>query len=236
MHQARDERGVTLVELMVSLALAAMIMAAVVILWTQSQQAYMEGAEAADTQQRVRLAMDQMVKAIQQAGANPTNKAYADPSVPPITNNPAFTAFRGVGANCLQLYSDVTGDGTVQQTQENIFFNWNGPNTDLTVQEGGGPDLGQVWVAPPGPIVPIAVNIVANPNNDPIFRYFTGPSDPTPNVELPLAQNFPCANTMTNANRARIGRIVITLTAQGQVGNQVVRRTLVSEARPRNVP
>jgi hypothetical protein len=41
---------------------------------------------------------------------------------------------------------------------------------------------------------------------------------------------------MTNANRARIGRIVITLTAQGQVGNQVVRRTLVSEARPRNVP
>jgi hypothetical protein len=41
---------------------------------------------------------------------------------------------------------------------------------------------------------------------------------------------------MAPANRSRIGRIVITLTAEGRVGNQVFRRTLVSEARPRNVP
>jgi hypothetical protein len=41
---------------------------------------------------------------------------------------------------------------------------------------------------------------------------------------------------MVDANRSRIGRIVITLTAEGRVGSQVFRRTLVSEARPRNVP
>jgi prepilin-type N-terminal cleavage/methylation domain-containing protein len=236
MHRTRDERGVTLVELMVSLALAAMVMAAVVVLWTQSQQAYMEGAEAADTQQRVRLAMDQVVKAIQQTGANPQNQIYADPSVPPISNNPAFVAFREAGASCLRLYSDVNGNGTVQEADENLSFDWGGTGTPLTVTSGGGPDLGQAWVSAPTGVREIAVNIVTNPGNAPMFRFFTGPGDVTPNAELPLAQVIPCANTMTDVNRARIGRIVITLTAEGRVGNQVFRRTLVSEARPRNVP
>jgi prepilin-type N-terminal cleavage/methylation domain-containing protein len=237
MHRATDERGVTLVELMVSLALAAMVMTAVVVLWTQSQQAYMEGAEAADTQQRVRLAMDQVVKAIQQSGANPRNMAFGKPPVPPdpaIRNDPAYVAFRAVGASCLRLYSDTSGDGNVWGPTENVYFDWNGPNTDLTMTAGGGEDAGQIWVTPAGQPQALAVNIVDNPNNAAMFRYFTGPI--APNTELPVTPAIPCANVMTDANRARIARIVITLTAEGRVGNQVFRRTLVSEARPRNVP
>jgi prepilin-type N-terminal cleavage/methylation domain-containing protein len=239
MNQVRDEQGVTLVELMVSLALAAMVMTAVVTLWSQSQQAYMEGAEAADTQQRVRLAMDQLVKTIQQSGANPQNQAFGRPIVPPDTvaqpNDPAFVAFRAVGAFCLRLYADTNGNARVEGPTENVFFNWTGSN--LTMENGGGPDAGQIWVSPPTAPEVIAVDIVANPNNAPIFRYFTGPNDPiTPNTELGVAAAMPCANVMPDADRTRIGRIVITLTAEGRVGNQVIRRTLVSEARPRNVP
>jgi prepilin-type N-terminal cleavage/methylation domain-containing protein len=239
MHRVRVEQGVTLVELMVSLALAAMVMTAVVTLWSQSQQAYMEGAEAADTQQRVRLAMDQVVKAIQQSGANPQNQAYAKPIIPPETepqrNDPAYTAFRAVGGNCLRLYSDTDGNGNVQGPTENVFFDWNG--TDLVLSNGGGDDIGQVWVSPPTAPQAIAVNIVANPNGAPIFQYFTGPNDAVaPNTQLAVGAATPCVNVMAPANRSRIGRIVITLTAEGRVGNQVFRRTLVSEARPRNVP
>jgi prepilin-type N-terminal cleavage/methylation domain-containing protein len=239
MHRARDEQGVTLVELMVSLALAAMVMTAVVALWSQSQQAYMEGAEAADTQQRVRIAMDQLVKAIQQSGANPQNQAYGKPIVPPDTeaqrNDPAFVAFREVGGNCLRLYSDFDGNGNVQGATENVFFNLAG--TDLTVQAGGGADAGQIWVGPAAAAQVIAVDIVPNPSGVPIFQYFTGPNDAVaPNTQLAVTVANPCSNVMADANRSRIGRIVITLTAEGRVGSQVFRRTLVSEARPRNVP
>jgi prepilin-type N-terminal cleavage/methylation domain-containing protein len=239
MHRARAEQGVTLVELMVSLALAAMVMTAVVALWSQSQQAYMEGAEAADTQQRVRLAMDQLVKAIQQSGANPQNQAFGKPIVPPETeaqrNDPAYVAFREVGGSCLRLYSDTNGDGRVTGAAENLFFNWTG--TNLTVENGGGADNGQIWVSPANPPQVIAVDIVANPGNTPMFQYFTGPNDAvSPNTLLPVTAVTPCANVMTDADRARIGRIVITLTAEGRVGNQVFRRTLRSDARPRNVP
>jgi predicted GNAT family N-acyltransferase len=40
---------------------------------------------------------------------------------------------------------------------------------------------------------------------------------------------------MTDANRARIGRVVVTMTARGTIGGQTITRTLVSEARPRNL-
>jgi prepilin-type N-terminal cleavage/methylation domain-containing protein len=232
MHRTRDERGVTLIELMVSLALTAMVVAGVLAIWTQAQQAYMQGAEAADTQQRVRLAMDQVVRAIQQTGANPQNTTYAGV----LSNDTAYVAFREVGPSCLRLYSDLNGDGLVQGAEENLNFEW-ASGQPLRVESGGGPDAGQPWVAPPAGPQDLAENIVANPTNIPMFQFFTGPNDAAPNTQLVLPPGvIPCGNTMTPADRARIGRVVITLTAEGRVGNEIVRRTLVSEARPRNVP
>jgi hypothetical protein len=233
MHRSRDERGVTLIELMVSLALTAMVVGAVLTLWAQSQQAYMQGSEAADTQQRVRLAMDQIVRSIQQTGANPQNQVFAGP----LANDAAFVAFRQVGPTCLRLYSDLDGDGSVLGAQENLSIDWAGAGQPVTIEAGGGPDNGQAYVAPPAGPLDIAENIVANPGNVPMFQYFTGPNDVNPNVQLVLpAGVIPCGNTMVDADRRRIGRVVITLTAEGRVGNEIVRRTLVSEARPRNVP
>jgi hypothetical protein len=80
------------------------------------------------------------------------------------------------------------------------------------------------------------MDLTANPLGEAMFQYFTGPNDATPGIQLATPANaFPCANTMTDANRARIGRVLITMTARGTVGNQAITRTLVSEARPRNV-
>jgi prepilin-type N-terminal cleavage/methylation domain-containing protein len=233
MHCSRDERGVTLIELMVSLALTAMVVGAVVTLWAQSQQAYMQGTEAADTQQRVRLAMDQLVRAIQQTGANPRNQAFAGA----LNNDAAFVAFREVGPTCLRLYSDLDGDGNVLGAQENLSIDWAGGGQPVKIESGGGPDNGLPFVAPPAGQLELAENIVPNPGNIPMFQYFTGPNDVNPNVQLVLpAGIIPCGNTMVEADRRRIGRVLITLTAEGRVGNEIVKRTLVSEARPRNVP
>ena len=119
----------------------------------------------------------------------------------------------------------------------NSAFDVSRDGNSLTVENSGGSDNGQIWVSPPNPPEVIAVDIVANPGNTPIFQYFTGPNDAvSPNTLLPVTPATPCSNVMTDADRARIGRIVITLTAEGRVGSQVFRRTLRSDARPRNVP
>jgi prepilin-type N-terminal cleavage/methylation domain-containing protein len=135
----RQERGVTLVELMVSLALTAMLAVGILTVWGQTQQAYLDGVEASDAQQRVRIAMDQIVRSIQMAGANPRNQIYAGP----VANDPAFTAFRAAGANCVRLYSDQDGNGNVQAARENVSFEWVGAGSPITQELGGGPDLGQ---------------------------------------------------------------------------------------------
>lgn len=227
------QHGVTLVELMISLALLSLLTVGVLAIWGQSQQAYLEGAEAADVQQRVRLAMDEMVRAIQAAGANPTNQTYAGATA----NDPAFVAFREAGPWCVRLYSDQDGDGAVRGSNENRVFNWSSVTSTLTQESGGGPDTGALWVNPAAGPEQLAWNLVANPGNAPIFQFFTSPGDAAPNTLIAMVLNVdPCGNTMTDVDRARIGRVVITLTASGRVGNQTIKRTLVSEARPRNVP
>jgi Tfp pilus assembly protein PilW len=219
-------------ELMIAMALSAMMIAAVMAIWGQTQQAYQEGSEAADVQQQVRLAMDQVVRAIQQAGANPTNQTYAGA----LSNDPAFVGFRSAGPNCVRLYSDLNGDGLVTGARENLDYNWTASPGPMVESTGGGPDAGQPYVVGAATSGEIALDLTDNPGGAPMFQYFTGPNDATPGVQLATPANtFPCANTMTDANRARIGRVVVTMTARGTIGGQTITRTLVSEARPRNL-
>ena len=57
----RDTRGLSLMELVITLALFAMVMAGVVGTWGKAQEAYFIGSETAEVQQNVRAAMDFMV-------------------------------------------------------------------------------------------------------------------------------------------------------------------------------
>ena len=72
-----------------------------------------------------------------------------------------------------------------------------------------------------------------------MFQYFTGPNDPggAPNTQLtPPAANAVSCSSLTAADRARISRVVITVTGRATVSGQTMTKTLTSEARPRNVP
>ncbi len=224
----RRQQGFTLVELLIAMALGGALIVGILAVWQSSQQAYLWGAEAAEVQQNLRVAMDQMVRTIQHAGLNPTNQIWGGAT----QNDPAFVAFRGAGTSCLRLYADLDGNNVVSGANENVVFNLSG--TDLMRQEGGGPDAGQPWVGPAGVAEPVALKIVANPGGVPIFQYFSGPNAVPPNSAL-AAGGAACAS-MGNANRTQIGRVVITLTVQGTVLGQTFTKTLISEARARNVP
>jgi hypothetical protein len=72
----RDARGLSLTELVVTIALFAMVMAGVVGTWSKAQEAYFIGSESAEVQQNVRAAIDFMVREIRSTGRDATVCAF----------------------------------------------------------------------------------------------------------------------------------------------------------------
>jgi type II secretory pathway component PulJ len=229
------EHAVTLIELVIALFMGALLMVGVLAIWQQAQQAYFQGTEAADLQQNLRVGMQQLVRSIQAAGVNPDNQAFADPGGAP--NNPAFCALREAGPNSLRIYADLNGDGDVADADENLLFSWSGAaGSPLTQQADGGPDAAEAWAVPAASSAQqLVLSVVANPDGSPMFRYFYGrnggPGGEPPNSPIPLP-----GPALGDADRARVGRVLITLTARSTVGGQTITKSLTSEARPRNVP
>jgi len=72
----RDTRGLSLTELVVTLALFAMVMVGVVGTWGKAQEAYFIGSESAEVQQNVRAAIDFMVRELRSTGRDATVCAF----------------------------------------------------------------------------------------------------------------------------------------------------------------
>jgi Tfp pilus assembly protein PilW len=237
----RGESGTTIVEIAVGLAVGAVLVAGILLLVEQSQKAYMHSSEVTDLQQNVRVAVDRVTRIVQSAGLNPRNKTWAGGS----PNDPAFTAFREAGRNCLRLYADVDGDGSVATTafDENVYFHWAGAAGDPLMETrgaaGGQIDAGTAWVAAALGSEELARNIVPNPGGVDMFQYFTGTNDSggAPDTQLfPPAQSTTVCNSILPANRSRVSRVVITITGRATISGQTLTKTVTTEARARNVP
>jgi Tfp pilus assembly protein PilW len=238
-RHARGQAGTTIVEIVVGLAVGTLLVAGILTLIEQSQKAYMHSSEVTDLQQNVRVAMDRMTHIIQAAGVNPRNKTWGGAS----NNDSAFTAFREAGRNCIRLYADLNGDGLVTSTDENVYFFWpTTPTTGAPIREtrgtvSGQADAGQAWVTTAAGAEELARDIVANPDGSSLFRYFTGPDDASPNTELtPPALSTTTCSSLSDANRSKVRRVVITITGRATIGGTVVTKTITSDARGRNVP
>jgi type II secretory pathway pseudopilin PulG len=72
----RDTRGLSLTELIVTLALFTMVMVGVVGTWGKAQEAYFVGSESAEVQQNVRAAIDFMVREFRSTGRDATICAF----------------------------------------------------------------------------------------------------------------------------------------------------------------
>ena len=240
-RHGRGESGTTIVEVAVGLAVGAVLVAGILLLVEQAQKGYMHSSEATDLQQNVRVSIDRMVRVIQAAGVNPLNRTWGGAT----QNDVAFTAFREAGRNCLRVYADLNGDGFVTGIDENVYFHWpTTPATGSPLREtrgtvGGQPDSGQPWVTAVAGPEELARDIVANPGGVDMFRYFTGINDPlgSPNTQLtpPALSTTGCAS-LSDVQRARVARVVITVTGRATIAGQVLTKTVTSDARARNVP
>ncbi len=258
----RDQRGVTLTELAVTLALFGMIMAGVVGTWQKTQEAYFVGSDAAEVQQNVRAAIDFMVRELRAAGRDVTvcafdyegsssvldcNQAKADRcrldmglgTLGYTTNgcqNIFAIPYQDVGVDRLRVLADRNDNGTVAGTVNSSASDPGSENV-LYRRETTSPPC------PPG----VPACITRDDGTGPVamvgiditgltFTYFPRRGyPPCAGTPPPDLCTTPFALPLTTQQQAdNIGRIHIQVVAAATVGGQLVQRTLETDVVLRN--
>ena len=114
--------GFTLVELLVSLAVIGLVLAATFSVLYQSQQAYLLGVAGLEAQQSARVALERMAREIQAAGFDPTGARF------PAIVNPTPTS--------LTIQRDLNRNGVIDASGETVTYLLR--DTTLRRNAGGG--------------------------------------------------------------------------------------------------
>ena len=133
------QKGFTLIELMVAMAISGMLIAVVAMAFTGQSKSYNAGQDVASLQQDMRSALELMAQEIRMAGYDPTGSADAKISIATSTDL-RFTKDISDGAG-------GDSDGDTADANEDIRYAINTSN-DLGRETGGG-----------GGLQPIAENI-----------------------------------------------------------------------------
>lgn len=113
-HLARDSRGFTLIELMVTIGILAIVLAVLTTVLFSSTRQSGRTAKRADVQGATRQAMSLMTTELRQAGA--------DPSIPPVG---VLAIVSGDSVN-VRVRSDLNGDGVIQTAEpsEDVTYSY----------------------------------------------------------------------------------------------------------------
>jgi prepilin-type N-terminal cleavage/methylation domain-containing protein len=113
-----NQRGFTLAEMLVVCAIVGLVMASLLGLTMQGQQAYWFGTTQVDGQQTVRVALELMAKEIREAGYEPLPGETDPTACPNATNYPLYTG----GVPCYK-FVPITSPSATSLT---LQYNWNG--------------------------------------------------------------------------------------------------------------
>lgn len=117
----RSQSGATLVEVTITLVVFALIVTAIFSVWERSQRAYFQGSEAAELQQNARVALEQVVREVRQAGYDPCHQVVATCSAfDPV--QPNVYPIQSLSANSVWIRVDRDGDGSTAGDDESICF------------------------------------------------------------------------------------------------------------------
>jgi len=265
----RETRGLSLMELVITLALFGILAVGVGATWSTAQQAFFAGSESAELQQNVRAALDFIAREIRATGRDVTACAFdyatatsADCDAAKVARCASKLAATGApdwgndnglgGAGCTGLdaipFTEARVDTLRIRSDRNHNGRIRGRGNAITAPASAA-DRGEEDVlyavsttsCPPGVSRCITrddgtgpVSLVAVDVNGLVFTYF-----PRPNFGPCAGGANPCdlAFSLPLTSQAQadgIGRIRITLEAQGQVAGQAVSRTLITEVTLRN--
>ena len=144
-----NNKGFTLLELMIALAITGIVMAAVYSASKTQQDSYIAQEEVATMQQNIRSAMYYMEREIRMAGYDPSSNTNA--------------GFLTAGPNSINFTLDLNGNGSlVGDPNEDITFGFSSANdANLDgIADAGGATLGRKSSAA-GTFQPIADNVHA---------------------------------------------------------------------------
>lgn len=113
-----DQRGFTLAEMLVVCAIVGLVMASLLGLTMQGQQAYWFGTTQVDGQQTVRVALERLAKEVREAGYEPLPGETDPTACPNATNYPLYTA----GVPCYK-FVPITSPAATSLT---LQYNWDG--------------------------------------------------------------------------------------------------------------
>jgi prepilin-type N-terminal cleavage/methylation domain-containing protein len=118
-----DQRGFTLAELLVTMALMGLVMAGIMPLMVSGNQTYATGSNQIEAQQGARVALERMAREIRGAGFNPTRatcgsvqgggQGGGQAGGVGVVNCPVLGAggLANLSANNIRIQSDLNGDG-----------------------------------------------------------------------------------------------------------------------------
>jgi type IV pilus assembly protein PilW len=122
--------GFTLIEVLISLAIGMVVLAALYAVFTIQNKNFAKQDQIAEMQQIARTAMDSMAREITMAGYDP-NKSLPTPA-------PANAAITAAGATSLSFTSDLNGDSDTVDANESVTYAFDGANYRITRNTGGG--------------------------------------------------------------------------------------------------
>ena len=251
----RTDRGVTLTELAVTLALLGLIVSSVMAVWAKTQQAYFVGSTAAEDQQNVRAAIDYMVRELRSVGRDATVCAfdYAGPTAFDCSGAKAaacqlklaggYTSCTNIfaipyvnaRATSIQILSDRNDNGTIAGTANASASDGGNENVLYALASGSPPCPSGVAACVTrddgtGPVAMVAVDIAGL-----TFTYYprpgfppcdaVPPQNPCPPFTLPFGSQYQADN---------IGRITISVIAETTIGSDVVKRQLDTDVLLKN--
>jgi len=124
-HACADQRGFTLAELLVAIAVVGLIMTGLLTFMMTGNQTYLTGSNQIEAQQAARVALERMAREIRGAGYNPKGAVCE----PPLTNCPIVgdPVPGTLTATTLVVQNDTNANGTFAAT-ERILYTLNGNN------------------------------------------------------------------------------------------------------------
>ena len=117
-----NHRGMTLVELLISMAVGLIVLGALVGTFIIQEQAYKTQEQITEMVQSARAAMDMIAREIQMAGYDPTGATFD--AIP-------------YNSSQLQIRADHNGDGDTGDTNEDVIYTYDG--TSLRINRNAQP-------------------------------------------------------------------------------------------------